>query len=310
MKVVRYRRDDREALGLLDAEEEVVHEAFVDPGETLDALSSLIRSGDTHRLRSAGGDSFSLESIELLAPLPRPARNVFAVGKNYWDHSQEFASSGFDRSSHTGDDIPPHPIFFTKPARCIIGPGVAIDPHSDTTSALDYEGELAVIIGRGGRNIRPGAVWDHIWGYTLINDITARDLQRDHKQWFFGKSLDTFCPMGPWAVTADEINVDDVLLQCWVNGELRQKASVRDLIFNIPTLVATLSSGMTLLAGDLIATGTPAGVGIGFTPPRFLQPGDTVTVTATGLGSLSNFVGGSAVSEVSSVNSRDRTSST
>jgi 2-keto-4-pentenoate hydratase/2-oxohepta-3-ene-1,7-dioic acid hydratase in catechol pathway len=149
-----------------------------------------------------------------------------------------------------------------------------------------------VIIGRGGRGISRDQAYDHVWGYTIVNDVTARDVQRDHKQWLLGKSLDTHCPMGPYAVTADEIaDVAALRVETTVNGEPRQSAPVKDLIFDVPELIATISAGITLLPGDLIATGTPAGVGIGFDPPKFLTSGDVVEVTITGLGTLSNHVG-------------------
>ena len=160
--------------------------------------------------------------------------------------------------------------------------------HPTVTQMVDYEAELAVIIGKGGRGITKENSWDHVWGYTIINDVTARDLQKNHKQWFLGKSLDGFAPMGPWAVTADSVDATNLTVSCHVNGELRQKANTADLIFDIPTLIATLSAGITLQPGDIIATGTPAGVGIGLTPPRFLQSGDRVEITISGIGTLAN----------------------
>jgi 2-keto-4-pentenoate hydratase/2-oxohepta-3-ene-1,7-dioic acid hydratase in catechol pathway len=155
---------------------------------------------------------------------------------------------------------------------------------------VDYEAELAVVIGRGGRGITKAEARDHIFGYTILNDVTARDLQSRHKQWFIGKSIDTFCPMGPWLVTADEVDVANLEVKCWVNGELRQDANTRDLIFDVPTLIETISAGLTLMPGDVIATGTPAGVGIGFDPPRYLAVGDEVSIEISGLGRLSNRV--------------------
>jgi 2-keto-4-pentenoate hydratase/2-oxohepta-3-ene-1,7-dioic acid hydratase in catechol pathway len=229
-------------------------------------------------------------AIEFLAPLPRPRRNLFCVGKNYQEHAREFSASGFDASAAKGEDIPEHPIFFTKAPGSVIGPGVPIDAHRDLTHQLDYEAELAVVIGRGGRNIRKDRALHHVWGYTIVNDVTARDLQRKHRQWFIGKSLDGFCPMGPCIVTADEIDAANLAVRCWVNGELRQSARTSDLIFDIPTLIETLSAGITLEPGDVIATGTPAGVGIGFDPPRFLQPGDVVKIEIERIGILENRV--------------------
>jgi 2-keto-4-pentenoate hydratase/2-oxohepta-3-ene-1,7-dioic acid hydratase in catechol pathway len=156
------------------------------------------------------------------------------------------------------------------------------------TSAVDYEAEVTLVIGKAGRDIPAERAYEHIWGYTIVNDVTARDRQRNHKQWFMGKALDTFCPMGPWITTADELEPENLDVKCWVNGELRQNANTRDLIFTIPSLIATISAGLTLRPGDLIATGTPAGVGLGFSPPKFLKPGDEVTMSVSGIGTLSN----------------------
>jgi 2-keto-4-pentenoate hydratase/2-oxohepta-3-ene-1,7-dioic acid hydratase in catechol pathway len=239
----------------------------------------------------AGGPVTPLESIRLLAPIPEPRRDVFCVGKNYREHAAEFGRSGYDAPDRS-EDLPERPIVFTKATTAVTGPGAPIDPHHGVTRELDYEGELGVIIGRGGRGIARERAYDHVWGYTIVNDVTARDLQRAHKQWLLGKSLDTHCPMGPYAVTADEVaDVTALRVETRVNGEVRQSAAVKDLIFDIPELIATISAGITLLPGDLIATGTPAGVGIGFDPPRFLTGGDVVEVTITGLGTLTNRVG-------------------
>jgi 2-keto-4-pentenoate hydratase/2-oxohepta-3-ene-1,7-dioic acid hydratase in catechol pathway len=294
MRLVTYRGGQSPRAGVLDADGEAVFDVCRLLGEDPDAgvsLLDVIERWDeaAARLAAPAGEALPLSSLALLAPLPRPARNVMCVGKNYRDHSSEFARSGFDASSGGGDAaLPEHPVFFTKVPESVIGPGAPIDPHRDLTHSLDYEVELAVIIGRGGRGITAEQAGQHVWGYTIINDVTARDLQRDHKQWFLGKSLDTFCPMGPWAVTADEVDATDLTVRCWVNGELRQKANTRDLVFGIPELIATLSAGITLRPGDIIATGTPAGVGIGFSPPRFLVPGDVVSMEITGLGTLTN----------------------
>jgi 2-keto-4-pentenoate hydratase/2-oxohepta-3-ene-1,7-dioic acid hydratase in catechol pathway len=288
VKLVNFRNGTIAGLGVLDEEQRAVR-AIEYEGRAATELLPLLEKWDPGAVRAVG-DPLSLSAVELLAPIPHPVRNVFCVGKNYHDHSAEFASSGYDATGQ-GETVPERPIFFTKPSTAVIGPGMPIDPHTGLTSSLDYEVELTVIIGRGGRAIPPERAMEHVWGYTLINDVTARDLQRDHKQWFLGKSLDTFCPMGPWAVTADEVNGRDVVVEALVNGELRQHASIRDLIFDIPTLISTLSAGLTLVPGDLIATGTPAGVGLGFDPPKFLRSGDTVCVRATGLGELTNSVG-------------------
>jgi len=229
-----------------------------------------------------------MASVKLLAPFPRPARNILCVGKNYHDHAREFHASGFDASAGK-DAIPDVPIMFTKWPNSVIGPGEPIPSANDYTNSTDYEGELTVVIGAGGRNISEKDAYNHVYGYTIVNDVTARTLQNRHKQWFLGKSLDGYCPMGPCIVTADEIeDVTQLRLLTKVNGEVRQDAYVSQLIFDIPTLIATLSKVMTLEPGDLIATGTCAGVGIGFDPPRFLKPGDTVSVTIEPIGTLEN----------------------
>jgi 2-keto-4-pentenoate hydratase/2-oxohepta-3-ene-1,7-dioic acid hydratase in catechol pathway len=158
------------------------------------------------------------------------------------------------------------------------------------TDQLDYEAEFAVIIGKGGRGIAKADAYAHVFGYTIANDMTARDLQKNHRQWFLGKSLDGFCPMGPWIATADEVDVANASIQCWVNGELRQDSNLGQLIFDIPTLIETISAGIALKPGDVIITGTPVGVGIGFTPPRFLQSGDVVRIEVAGIGALENEV--------------------
>jgi 2-keto-4-pentenoate hydratase/2-oxohepta-3-ene-1,7-dioic acid hydratase in catechol pathway len=242
------------------------------------------------RLAELRGREIEVDSVRLLAPIPVPRRNVFCVGKNYAEHSLEFSRSGYDASGK-GVDLPARPIVFTKAPSSVTGPFDVVETHQGLTSELDYEAELGVVIGTGGRGIDRAHAYDHVWGYTIVNDVTARDLQRDHKQWFLGKSLDTFCPCGPAIVTSDEITPADVPgleVECRVNGELRQKAPVADLIFDVPTLIETISAGITLQPGDIIATGTPAGVGIGFSPPRFLAAGDVVEVTISRLGAIRN----------------------
>lgn len=229
----------------------------------------------------------SLAEVEILAPIPRPARNIFCVGKNYFDHALEFSKSGFDSSAVAGA-VPKHPIIFSKVPQSVIATNsdVLIDPSVSTS--IDYEAELAVIIGKPGRGISKADALDHVWGYTIVNDVTARDLQGRYSQWLIGKSQDTFCPMGPWAVTKDSFDPETASIRCLVNGEVRQEAKISQLIFDIPTIISVLSEGLTLEMGDIIATGTPAGVGIGFDPPRYLKAGDTVRVEIAGIGALEN----------------------
>jgi len=230
-----------------------------------------------------------LDRVSLEAPIPRPRRNIFCVGKNYYEHAHEFAKSGFDSSAAAGA-VPKNPIIFSKVPETVVATGstVLIDPA--VSSAIDYEAELAVIIGKEGRAIAKESAFDHVWGYTIVNDVTARDLQGKYSQWLIGKSQDTFCPMGPWAVTKDEIDLTQAGIRCFVNGDLRQDSKLSLLIFDIPTIIATLSQGITLKPGDVIATGTPAGVGIGFDPPRYLKNGDFMRVEIDGIGALENSV--------------------
>jgi 2-keto-4-pentenoate hydratase/2-oxohepta-3-ene-1,7-dioic acid hydratase in catechol pathway len=259
------------------------------------SMLALIAAGEQGlaRVRAAADTAprLAAASVRIGAPIPRPPKNIFCVGKNYHEHAKEFQASGFDSTS-SGQASPDQPIIFTKPWTAIIGPGDPIPAHLDPTGSVDYENELAVVIGRGGRGIARAAALDHVFGYTIVNDVTSRTLQQQHKQWFIGKSIDGFCPMGPAILTADAVpDVRDLRVTTRVNGEVRQDASVRDLIFDIPTLIEAISRTVTLEPGDIIATGTPAGVGIGFDPPRFLKEGDIVTCAISGIGELENVVG-------------------
>lgn len=228
----------------------------------------------------------ALAEVKPRAPLPEPRRNIICLGKNYREHAAEIA-----KKVDTGDAIPLHPIFFTKATTAVIGTDEPIPAHRDITTKLDCEAELAIIIGKGGRNITRQQAMEHVFGYTAFNDVSARDLQGDHLQWFRGKSLDGFAPMGLVVVHRSVMpRPADITIQCWVNGEQRQRATLAELIFDIPSIIETLSAGATLLPGDIIATGTPAGVGMGFSPARYLQPGDEVVVEITGAGRLVNRV--------------------
>ena len=174
-----------------------------------------------------------LAGVRICAPIPEPRRNIFCVGKNYHEHAKEFGRSGFDMSAGKGEDAPPAPVVFTKPASTVVGQGDDVLSFPDVTQQMDYEVELGVIIGRTARGIGKADALKHVWGYTVINDVTARDLQQKHRQWFIGKSLDTYCPMGPFIVTADEVDVTSLDVKCWINGELRQDANTSDLIFDV-----------------------------------------------------------------------------
>lgn len=283
MKLATFQHGGREQAGLVDADKRRIF-----PLKATDMVDLISRFKEIAPTSSSVDKGLDIDMVKLLAPIPRPSRNMFCVGKNYRDHAKEFATSGYETGAVKGAEIDDHPAVFSKPANCVVGPGATVETHPGVTAAVDYEGELAIVIGSHGRNIKRSDAKGHIWGYTIINDVTARDRQKDHRQWYLGKALDTFCPMGPWITTADEVDAENFQLQTWVNGELRQDANTRDLIFDIPGLIETISAGLALVPGDLIATGTPAGVGLGFSPPKFLKPGDNVTISISGLGTLSN----------------------
>ena len=294
MKLVTFSTGTAQQVGVADTEAGVVFDvsALLPSGVgVLEVVEGWSEYGSA--LREAGTQPHHrLDSVHLLAPIPVPRRNIFCVGKNYRDHVVEFGRSGYDQPDRS-EEMPEFPVMFSKTTTSVTGPFSDIEPHHDVTSELDYEAELGVIVGVGGRGISRERAFEHVWGYTIINDFTARDLQRRHKQWLIGKGLDTHCPMGPYAVSADEItDVTALQVESFVNGEPRQSAPVKDLIFDIPDLIATLSAGITLQPGDLIATGTPAGVGIGFDPPRFMVSGDLVEVSITGLGAQRNRIAG------------------
>jgi len=290
MKLVTYESAGANALGVIDPLSGVIQNLKESDAVDNDMTRLIAQNPSGNLGPNAQGESVSLDSVKLLAPIPRPAKNIFCVGKNYYEHAQEFTQSGFDATSKRGDNVPDSPIIFTKAPTTVTAPGDDVPSHSEVSSQLDYEAELAVVIGTGGRDISKADSYNHIFGYTITNDVTARDLQLKHRQWFIGKSLDGTCPMGPWIATADEIDPENLDIRCWINGELRQEANSRDLIFDIPTLIETISAGTRLEPGDIISTGTPAGVGIGFDPPRFLSSGDIMTIKIDGLGTLENTI--------------------
>jgi 2-keto-4-pentenoate hydratase/2-oxohepta-3-ene-1,7-dioic acid hydratase in catechol pathway len=219
-----------------------------------------------------------LADTRLQAPLPRPAKNIVCVGLNYADHARE-----------TGQEVSPYPVFFTKPPTTVIGPETPIPWYPSVSTRIDWEAELAVVIGRTGRDIPEEAALQHVFGYTIANDVSARDLQRRHVQWYKGKSLDGFCPLGPWIVTSDEIPDPQALgIRLRVNGEPKQDSSTSQMIYPLARLIAVLSAGLTLEAGDLLITGTPAGVGFVRQPPEYLRPGDLVEAEIEGIGVLRN----------------------
>lgn len=254
-------------LGLIQQEEVVCNEL----NALMDWLSTLEDKGKFY---------VPLSEVTLLAPIPRPTKNIMCIGKNYAEHAIEMGSA---------DDIPEHIMVFTKAPTTVVGHLHEVLNHAEITSQLDYEGELAVVIGKQGRGIEKEKALDYVFGYTILNDITARDLQARHKQFFLGKSLDTTCPIGPWIVHRSAIsNPNNLHIQTKVNDEIRQDSNTNHFIFPIEEIISVLSKGMTLEPGDIIATGTPAGVGKGFKPPRFLKSGDQIAINIEGIGCLQN----------------------
>jgi 2-keto-4-pentenoate hydratase/2-oxohepta-3-ene-1,7-dioic acid hydratase in catechol pathway len=284
VRLVNFELEGERCLGALDGEAVVDLSDSGLPNDTIDLIAQWDRSKAEHAVGQ--GSRLPVAEVRLLAPLA-PRKNIVAVGRNYRDHAKEFSDSGFDASEK--QMIPEHPVIFTKAPTSVIGPDESIVLANDPTGTTDYEGEMAVVIGRSARHISPEGAMDHVFGWTIVNDVTARELQKRHVQWFVGKSPDTFCPIGPVITTVDELpDIGASWLRTTVNGELRQEAPISDLIFDVPTLIATLSSVLTLEPGDLIATGTGQGVGIGFDPPRYLKAGDVVEVSIDGIGTLRN----------------------
>jgi len=226
----------------------------------------------------------SLSDVQIMAPIPLPERDLICMGLNYKEHAEEV-----EDISGVGQKGPKYPVYFSKRVITAIGHFGAIDSHSKLTKELDYEVELAVVIGKNGTNIKPEEVEDYIFGYTIVNDVSARDLQRNHIQWFKGKSLSTHCAMGPYLVHKSSLSLPlELDIMTKVNGEIRQYSNTNKQIFDISMIISDLSKGMPLLAGDIIITGTPAGVGMGFEPPRYLKSGDVIECSIEKIGSLVN----------------------
>lgn len=284
MKLVRYEYNGRSPQVGLVVENRIVDLSGVVP--SMHALIALSADGlAVIRQQAQTGQGIPLAEVKLCAPL-QPRRNVMCLGKNYADHAREMQTANDEPI-----ELPKFPVIFTKATTTISGPTdpIPFDPHVSTD--IDWEVELAVIIGKEGKNIPAEQAMEYVFGYTVLNDVTARDLQRQGKQFFKGKSLDGSCPIGPWIVTADELpNPHDLTVRCLVNGVEKQASNTRNMIFDIPTTIAYLSRGMTLLPGDIIATGTPDGVGAARTPPEFLRPGDVLTSIVENIGELRNVV--------------------
>ncbi|HVQ16900.1 MAG TPA: fumarylacetoacetate hydrolase family protein, partial [Vicinamibacterales bacterium] len=238
------------------------------------------------RLSQANGDSPRLQDIRWHAPIPRPIKNIFCLGQNYLSHAKEAA-----RARERELKIPEVPVFFTKTPTTVTGPYDDVPWDPSVTAQVDYEVELGVIIGVSTKNVSRGTALDHVFGYTIINDVSARDLQKSHLQWFKGKSLDGFCPMGPCVVTADEFgDPQNKRIALRLNGDSRQNASTADMIFPVAVCLEHLSRGMTLEPGDIIASGTPEGVGLGRVPPEYKKDGDVMETEVEGIGVMRNTI--------------------
>ena len=295
MKLLTYEVDGKERVGVLSRDE-----AWVCPiaaaGMGYRTMKELIRECGPSELEMlnyiSGKDpseikgAVPLADVRVLAPVPEPDQDVICLGINYLSHAKEAAK--FEKEAF---EKPEQAIYFAKRVNRAVDPEGGISAHRDLTSQLDYEAELAVIIKKDAFRISREQVRDYVFGYTVLNDVSAREVQTGHKQWYFGKSLDGFTPMGPWILTADSVEFPPKLaIQSRVNGELRQDSNTELLIHGIEEVICELSSGMTLKSGTIIATGTPSGVGMGFDPPRFLVPGDVVECTIEGIGTLKNTV--------------------
>ena len=282
MKLITYLENEVEKVGALTADETAVLPL---PYADMNALIGT----PVQQLaeEAAKADAVPLSSVCLCAPIPRPRQDVICLGINYKAHAEEaerYSSEAFTKER-------PIPIYFSKRVTEAVAPDGFIESHPGLVQRLDYESELALIIGKPARDVAPEDAGEYIFGYTVLNDVSARLLQTTHKQWYFGKSLDGFTPIGPCITTADEIAFPPKLaISSHVNGELRQSSTTDLLINGIAEIIAELSSGMTLLPGTIIATGTPAGVGMGFDPPKFLNPGDVVECTIEKIGTLRNTV--------------------
>ena len=295
MKLLTFRKDGAESIGALSENGKYVYPltAF---GITDQSMNELIDNWTLEKKErienrmSDGGvrPEYRVTELEILAPIPVPKQDMISLGINYMEHAAE--SARYKKEAFGGER--PYAVYFSKRINEAVPDKGVIESHSDLTDSLDYEAELAFIVGKDAKDVAEEDVEEYIFGYTIINDVSAREVQTRHKQWYFGKSLDRFTPMGPWIVTADEISFPPRLaVRSRVNGELRQDGNTKQLIFGIPHIMQELTRGMTLKAGTIVATGTPAGAGMGFDPPKFLKPGDVVECEIESIGRLTNTVG-------------------
>ena len=300
MRICTFEQRGNPAAGIVAADDTIVSTVDLVGGATdEDDVLDLLISGEEFwaELRSAAAtarNGIPFQSAKLLAPIPRPPRNVFCVGWNYSEHFEEGKQArGQAGAQLAPQEIPQFPALFTKNPATVVGPDAPVffpSPHSEQ---LDWEAELAVVIGKGGRDIREAEAMGHVFGYTCANDVSVRDVQRRHGgQWFKGKNFDTHLPMGPWIVTADDLDPSDLAIRSRVNGVGKQDSRTRFMVFKIPRLIAEVSAGCMLWPGDMIITGTPAGVGFARTPPEYLKVGDVVEIEIEGIGVLRNTITG------------------
>ncbi|MCI5700336.1 MAG: fumarylacetoacetate hydrolase family protein [Lachnospiraceae bacterium] len=290
MKLLTYQKDGNQILGKLTEDGRVC--SLDDLGIHFSSMNDLIAHSTPEQLKrieAGNAPSLPYDAIVKCSPIPVPAQDIICLGINYMAHAEE--SARYKKEAFGGER--PYAVYFSKRVDCAVPDGGYIQAHTDMVERLDYEAELALIIGKEAKNVPKEDAYDYIFGYTIINDVSAREVQTNHKQWYFGKSLDGFTPMGPWIVTADEIPGRPMLpIRSYVNGELRQNSTTDLFIFDIPHVISELSHGMTLRPGTIISMGTPAGVGMGFNPPKFLKPGDVVTCEIEGIGTLCNTIHG------------------
>ncbi len=294
MRLLTFCYQGREMVGALSLDGERVF-PLEELGHPVASMEDLIRRSTPQLLqeldaqvRSWNGGGLAYASVQKMAPIPRPRQDILCLGINYMDHAEE--SARFKKEAFGGER--PYAVYFSKRVNRAAGDGEVLPNYAHLDPCIDYEAELGVILGRDAKDVPLEEAFQYVFGYTIINDMSARTLQTRHKQWYFGKSLDGYCPMGPWIVTRDALpEPPELEISSRVNGELRQHSNTRLMIFDIPHVIHELSQGMTLQAGTVIAMGTPAGVGMGFVPPRFLQSGDVVTCEIQGIGTLTNTLG-------------------
>lgn len=293
MKLITVVQNEKEFAGVLSSDEKYVY-PFESLGISVADMNAFILSGGqdslieiAKKMESNPAGAVPMDQVILSAPIPVPAQDIICLGINFWAHAEESARYKKEAFERNRTDA----VYFSKRVNRAVAPGEEIDGHFDLVDSLDYEAELAVILGKEAKNVPEEEAFDYVMGYTVLNDVSARNVQTAHKQWYFGKSMDGFTPMGPWIVTADEFEKPPVLkIQSVVNGELRQNSTTDLFITGIAQVIHELSAAITLKAGTIISMGTPAGVGMGFHPPKFLKSGDVVECRIEGIGTLKNTI--------------------